>query len=98
MEPITREQLQNLKAETERVNMRNKVRQAVYTSYMQIKEFATTRAETRHFINTARLKNEIIDAVVVDLRDLFPRCMIEYHETRNMSNQVIESGIIVDWS
>jgi hypothetical protein len=98
MEPITREQLQNLNAETARANMRKNVRQAVYTYYTQIKEFATTRTETRHFINTARLKNELVDAVVVDLRELFPRCMVEYHETRNVSNQVIESGIIVDWS
>jgi uncharacterized coiled-coil DUF342 family protein len=98
MEPITREQLQNLKAETDRINRRNLVRNCVTQYYQQIKQVATSTTETRHVINRVRHTNDMCNDIVIELRTLFPGCLVEYRETRNMSNQVIESGIIVDWS
>jgi len=99
MEPITREQLQNLKAENDRINKRNHVQNYVRQYYQQIKGFASSKAEMRYFINTAGYTNDLCDDIVVELRNLFPGCQVAFRETRNMaSNRVIESGILVDWS
>ena len=98
MEPITREQLQNLKAETDLINRRNNVRNYVCQYYQQIKQFATSSIETRRVIDTRGHINDMCNDIVIELRTLFPGCLVEYRETRNMNNKVIESGIIVDWS
>lgn len=98
MEPITREQLQNLKAETDRINRRKNVQQCVYEHYTAIKQFATSSIQTRRVINTMGRDSDMCNDIVIELRILFPGCLVEYRETRNMNNRVIESGIIVDWS
>ena len=101
MEPITREQMRNLKAETDRINRRGTVRRYVNNYYATIRQFAASKTETKHFINTMdepRPGNELFDDIVIELRTLFPGCLVEYRETRNMNNRVIESGILVDWS
>jgi len=98
MEPITREQLHNLKAETDRINRRNLVRNYVTQHYSNIKQFATSTTETRRFINMMGHNTDFCNEIVNELRTLFPGCLIECRETRNMNNKVIESGIIVDWS
>jgi hypothetical protein len=98
MEPITREQLQNMKAEADRINRRNNVRNYVCQYYQQIKQFATSSIEMRRVIDTRGHINDMCNDIVIELRTLFPGCLVEYRETRNMNNKVIESGIIVDWS
>lgn len=100
MQPITREQLQNLKSETDRINRRNIVQQCVNQYYRDIKQFATSHTETRRVIDTRAHGhiNDMCNDMVIELRTLFPGCLVEYCETRNMNNRVIESGIIVDWS
>jgi hypothetical protein len=100
MEPITREQMRNLKAETDRINRRETVRRWVHSYYAKIKQVASSTTETKHFINTneQQLGKELCDDIVIELRTLFPGCLVEYRETRNMNNRVIESGILVEWS
>ena len=98
MEPITREQLQNLKTETDRIKKCNRVRNYVNNYYSQIKQVASSTTDTRHIIDMSGHTADSSDAILLELRRLFPSCLVEYRETRNMNNQVFEKGIIVDWS
>lgn len=62
---------------------------------------------TRYFYNSmpgqtsnlcGRNVSDISEDVIEKLRETFPDCLIEYHETKAMNGRVIESGILVDWS
>ena len=91
--------MQNLKAENDRIINRNNAQNYIRQYYQQIRGFASSRTDTRYFINTDGYTNDLCHDIVIGLRNLFPGCQVSFRETRNMSsNRVIESGILVDWS
>jgi hypothetical protein len=98
MEPITREQLQNLKAEADHAAKLRQTAEYVRQYYETIKNTATTQNVTSRFINTMGHAANFADDAVIELRKLFPNCIVDRRETKTMNNRVIESGIIVDWS
>ena len=110
MEPITRERMRILKSENDLAKRSRDIKTFVKQYYDIVKYIASNKNVTKHFIDISSARNgilqinngvslsDLIEDIMDELRTLFPGCIVEYHETRNMSNQVIESGILVDWS
>ena len=59
--------------------------------------------KTMYFYNATKYAVQHIVAdisadIIEKLRETFPDCLIEYHETKTIDGRVIESGILVDWT
>ena len=59
--------------------------------------------KTMYFYNAAKYGVQYIIAdisvdLIEKLRETFPDCLIECHETKTIDGRAIESGILVDWS
>ena len=59
--------------------------------------------KTMYFYNATKygvqhIVADISGDLIEKLRESFPDCLIEYHETKTMDGRVIESGILVDWT
>ena len=111
MEPITRERMRILKSENDLAKRYRDIKTFVKHYYDMVKYIATNTNVTKHFIDIRSARNgiptitsgvslsDLIEDIMAELRTLFPGCRVAYHETKHMaSNQVIESGILVDWS
>ena len=100
MEPFTREQLQNLKTEKDIADKQREVQRWTRECYNMIKNVATTQNVTRYFIDASHYcrAGQYRREIALNLRNLFPGCIVEHRETTTHDGRIVESGIIVDWS
>ena len=89
------------------VNYAHAIRQGVmqvastgHTTHDILKD---SEPKTMYFYNATKygvqhIVADISGDLIEKLRESFPDCMIEYHETKTMDGRVIESGILVDWT
>ena len=103
--PITKEELRGLKEE-QRIRKRNQqivnYAIAIQQGVMQVAS-KDPEPKTMYFYNATKygvqhIVADISGDLIEKLRESFPDCLIEYHETKTMDGRVIESGILVDWT
>ena len=103
--PITKEELRGLK-EKERIRKRNQqivnYAIAIQQGVMQVAS-KDPESKTMYFYDATKYGVQHIVAdisadLIEKLRETFPDCLIECHETKTMDGRVIESGILVDWT
>ena len=103
--PITKEKLRGLKEE-QRIRKRNQqivnYAIAIQQGVMQVAS-KDSEHKTMYFYDATKygvqhIVADISAGLIEKLRETFPDCLIECHETKTMDGRVIESGILVDWT
>jgi len=112
MEPMSRKDLQNFKAEVEENFRVQQIKEFVSSCYRDIRQRAAVSSVTsaqfeliqsKQLMNTLKFNSKDKSDIQNCLRPLFPDCSIEYKvlpvaESQNTSMKYSKEFLVIDWS